>query len=170
MAIERSTRPIAKARLATLARRLLDASTLCAIATVSPGSRAHVNTAYFAWSDGFATSSGSRSRVRSIHATSAPARPSRSPSMTRTSRGASRTVESNCSAPHARWRAPPLATPSAPMRSVFPTTASRSSAPTVSTALPPGIASPRRRFCGVASISCAYRLRHTSPRAERRTR
>ena len=53
MAIERSTRPIAKARLATLARRLLDASTLCAIATVSPPSRAHVNTAYFAWSDRF---------------------------------------------------------------------------------------------------------------------
>jgi uncharacterized protein YhbP (UPF0306 family) len=53
MTIERSTRPIAKARLATLARRLLDASTLCATATVSPGSRAHVNTAYFAWSDRF---------------------------------------------------------------------------------------------------------------------
>jgi uncharacterized protein YhbP (UPF0306 family) len=53
MAIERSTRPIAKARLAMLARRLLDASTLCAIATVSPGGRAHVNTAYFARSDRF---------------------------------------------------------------------------------------------------------------------
>jgi nitroimidazol reductase NimA-like FMN-containing flavoprotein (pyridoxamine 5'-phosphate oxidase superfamily) len=33
-----------------MARRLLSASTLCAIATVSPGSRSHVNTAYFAWS------------------------------------------------------------------------------------------------------------------------
>ena len=33
-----------------MTRRLLDASTLCAISTVSPGSRAHVNTAYFAWS------------------------------------------------------------------------------------------------------------------------
>jgi uncharacterized protein YhbP (UPF0306 family) len=29
---------------------LLDSSTLCAIATVSPRGRAHVNTAYFAWS------------------------------------------------------------------------------------------------------------------------
>jgi uncharacterized protein YhbP (UPF0306 family) len=35
------------------ARRLLDASTLCAIATVSRRNRAHVNTAYFAWSDEF---------------------------------------------------------------------------------------------------------------------
>jgi uncharacterized protein YhbP (UPF0306 family) len=35
-----------------LACELLDASTLCAIATVS-GSRAHVNTAYFAWSSEF---------------------------------------------------------------------------------------------------------------------
>ncbi len=53
MAIERSLRPIGTVRLARLARGLLDASTLCAIATVSPGCRAHVNTAYFAWSDRF---------------------------------------------------------------------------------------------------------------------
>src|SRR5215218_302651 len=32
-----------------LAEELLEASTLCAIATVARGSRAHVNTAYFAW-------------------------------------------------------------------------------------------------------------------------
>jgi len=50
MTITRSTRPIAAARLDTLVRRLLSASTLCAIATVSPGNRPHVNTAYFAWS------------------------------------------------------------------------------------------------------------------------
>ena len=31
------------------ARRLLEASTLCAIATAAPNGRAHVNTAYFAW-------------------------------------------------------------------------------------------------------------------------
>ena len=36
-----------------MARRLLDESKLCAIATVSPGGRAHVNTAYFAWSTRF---------------------------------------------------------------------------------------------------------------------
>ncbi len=36
-----------------LAAELLDASPLCAIATVAPGSRAHVNTAYFAWSPDF---------------------------------------------------------------------------------------------------------------------
>lgn len=36
-------------RLRALTRSLLDASTLCAIATVSPSGRAHVNTAYFAW-------------------------------------------------------------------------------------------------------------------------
>ena len=49
--IERSKRPVAAARLAAVARELLDASTLCAIATVAAGGRAHVNTAYFAWSD-----------------------------------------------------------------------------------------------------------------------
>ena len=36
-----------------MTRRLLDESKLCAIATVSPGARAHVNTAYFAWSPTF---------------------------------------------------------------------------------------------------------------------
>jgi uncharacterized protein YhbP (UPF0306 family) len=39
--------------MATLVAELLDASALCAIATVAPGSRAHVNTAYFAWSPDF---------------------------------------------------------------------------------------------------------------------
>src|SRR5438105_3450867 len=50
MPIERSRRPVAAARISAAARRLLDASTLCAIATVSSGGRAHVNTAYFACS------------------------------------------------------------------------------------------------------------------------
>src|SRR5881398_2967452 len=40
-------------RLAAMTRRLLDQSKLCAIATVSPGARAHVNTAYFAWGPAF---------------------------------------------------------------------------------------------------------------------
>jgi uncharacterized protein YhbP (UPF0306 family) len=34
-----------------VARGLLDASTLCAIASVSPQGRAYVSTAYFAWSE-----------------------------------------------------------------------------------------------------------------------
>jgi uncharacterized protein YhbP (UPF0306 family) len=51
--IERSNRPVGVARIRTAAQRLLDASTLCAIATVSPRNRAHVNTAYFAWSRDF---------------------------------------------------------------------------------------------------------------------
>jgi uncharacterized protein YhbP (UPF0306 family) len=53
MAIERSKRPMAAARMTAIARELLEASTLCAIATVTPGGRAHVNTAYFAWSPQF---------------------------------------------------------------------------------------------------------------------
>jgi uncharacterized protein YhbP (UPF0306 family) len=53
MGIRRSGRRIATARLRTLASALLDASTLCAIATVGPRGRAHVNTAYFAWADDF---------------------------------------------------------------------------------------------------------------------
>jgi uncharacterized protein YhbP (UPF0306 family) len=53
MPIERSKRPIAAARIAATARELLDAATLCAIATVTPRGDAHVNTAYFAWSATF---------------------------------------------------------------------------------------------------------------------
>jgi len=49
VAIECSKRRVGATRIADLAHRLLDASTLCAIATVSPRGRAHVNTAYFAW-------------------------------------------------------------------------------------------------------------------------
>jgi uncharacterized protein YhbP (UPF0306 family) len=52
MGISRSGRRIGEARLRTLLESLLDASPLCAIATVA-GTRAHVNTAYFAWSDDF---------------------------------------------------------------------------------------------------------------------
>jgi len=48
MPIERSTRSFSGARLKSVACELLDASPLCAIATVSPRDRAHVNTAYFA--------------------------------------------------------------------------------------------------------------------------
>src|SRR5213594_4997635 len=53
MPIERSSKHPSNTRLAAIGRRLLDASTLCAIATVSPGGRAHVNTAYFAWGPTF---------------------------------------------------------------------------------------------------------------------
>jgi uncharacterized protein YhbP (UPF0306 family) len=53
MPIERSSKHPPSSRLTAIARRLLDASTLCAIATVSPGGRAHVNTAYFAWGPAF---------------------------------------------------------------------------------------------------------------------
>lgn len=53
MTIERSKRPLAAARIAATARRLLDVTTLCAIATVSNGGRVHINTAYFAWSRTF---------------------------------------------------------------------------------------------------------------------
>jgi uncharacterized protein YhbP (UPF0306 family) len=50
--ITRSRRPIGQARLQTVLRSLLEASPLCAIATVA-GARAHINTAYFAWSEDF---------------------------------------------------------------------------------------------------------------------
>jgi uncharacterized protein YhbP (UPF0306 family) len=49
MAIVRSNRRVAEARLRSIAGELLEASTLCAISTVATGGRAHVNTAYFAW-------------------------------------------------------------------------------------------------------------------------
>jgi uncharacterized protein YhbP (UPF0306 family) len=53
MGIRRSRRPIARVRLEGAARRLLDASTLCAISTLSSRSAAHVSTAYFAWDERF---------------------------------------------------------------------------------------------------------------------
>ena len=53
MPIERSSKHPPNSRLAVIAQRLLDASTLCAIATVSAGGRAHINTAYFAWGPAF---------------------------------------------------------------------------------------------------------------------
>lgn len=49
MAITSSKRRVGAARLRSLAEELLEASTLCAISTVGPRGRAHVNTAYFAW-------------------------------------------------------------------------------------------------------------------------
>jgi uncharacterized protein YhbP (UPF0306 family) len=51
MTIELSNRRVAPGRLVAEARSLLEASTLCAIATITSGGQAHVNTAYFAWSD-----------------------------------------------------------------------------------------------------------------------
>ena len=47
--ITRSRRRVSAARLRAVAEELLEASTLCAISTVSLGERAYVNTAYFAW-------------------------------------------------------------------------------------------------------------------------
>jgi uncharacterized protein YhbP (UPF0306 family) len=51
--IERSKRPVGARRIAAVAQRLLEASQLCAVATVSSDGRAYVNTAYFAWSPEF---------------------------------------------------------------------------------------------------------------------
>ena len=53
MAVRRTTKGPSQSRLVAMTRRLLNQSTLCAIATVAPGSRAYVNTAYFAWSATF---------------------------------------------------------------------------------------------------------------------
>ena len=53
MAIRQSRRPVGAARLVRTARGLLEASSLCAIATVDRSGRAYVNTAYFAWSRTF---------------------------------------------------------------------------------------------------------------------
>jgi uncharacterized protein len=53
MPVERGGERIAAVRLKAIARRLLSASTLCAISTVASDGRAHINTAYFAWSSAF---------------------------------------------------------------------------------------------------------------------
>jgi hypothetical protein len=49
VAIGRSGRRVGAARIRSSAEELLEASSLCAIATVGPNGRAYVNTAYFAW-------------------------------------------------------------------------------------------------------------------------
>jgi uncharacterized protein YhbP (UPF0306 family) len=51
--MRRSMRPVARLRIERAAFGLLNASTLCAISTVSPRTTAHVNTAYFAWNHQF---------------------------------------------------------------------------------------------------------------------
>ena len=53
MAIASSTRRVASSRIATLAADLLEASTLCAIATTDRRGRSYINTAYFAWTPQF---------------------------------------------------------------------------------------------------------------------
>jgi uncharacterized protein YhbP (UPF0306 family) len=51
--IRQSKRRFSSRRLAEVVRELLDASTLCALSTVSREGRAHVNAMYFAWDDVF---------------------------------------------------------------------------------------------------------------------
>lgn len=53
MPVQQVRNRVSPARLRSIARRLLNASTLCAIATVSADGRGHINTAYFAWSATF---------------------------------------------------------------------------------------------------------------------
>ena len=51
MTVERRSRRFSSATLERVARRLMNASPLCALATIAPGGRAHINHMYFAWSD-----------------------------------------------------------------------------------------------------------------------
>lgn len=51
--VERRARRFSSQTLVRVARRLMNASTLCALATVSPGGRAHINHMYFAWNERF---------------------------------------------------------------------------------------------------------------------
>jgi predicted pyridoxine 5'-phosphate oxidase superfamily flavin-nucleotide-binding protein len=51
--VERRARRFASAAIERSARQLLNASPLCALATVTPAGRAHINHMYFAWSDRF---------------------------------------------------------------------------------------------------------------------
>ena len=53
MTVERRARRFSSERLERVARRLMNASPLCSLATVTPGGRAHINHVYFAWNDAF---------------------------------------------------------------------------------------------------------------------
>jgi uncharacterized protein YhbP (UPF0306 family) len=56
MTVERRAKRWPAARLDTVARKLMNASTLCAIATVAPRQRAYISHVYFAWTDSFEVS------------------------------------------------------------------------------------------------------------------
>jgi hypothetical protein len=49
--VEQRSRRFSAARLEQVARRLMNTSSLCALATVTPAGRAHINHMYFAWND-----------------------------------------------------------------------------------------------------------------------
>jgi uncharacterized protein YhbP (UPF0306 family) len=49
--VVRRSRRFSSQKIERSARALMNASTLCSLATVSPGGRAHINHMYFAWSD-----------------------------------------------------------------------------------------------------------------------
>jgi uncharacterized protein YhbP (UPF0306 family) len=51
--VERRSRRFSSLKLESIARRLMNASNLCSLATVTPGGRAHINHMYFAWNDRF---------------------------------------------------------------------------------------------------------------------
>lgn len=53
MTIERRAKRWPAAGLEAVARKLMNASPLCALATVAPRNKAHINHMYFAWSSGF---------------------------------------------------------------------------------------------------------------------
>ena len=53
MTVERRAKRWSSAKLTSVARNLMNASPLCAIATVAPGSKAHISHVYFAWTDAF---------------------------------------------------------------------------------------------------------------------
>lgn len=51
MTVEGRARKFSSAQLERVAHRLMNASSICALATVSSGGRAHINHMYFAWND-----------------------------------------------------------------------------------------------------------------------
>ncbi len=51
--VERRSRRYSSAKLEQVARRLMSASPLCSLATVTPAGRAHINHMYFAWTERF---------------------------------------------------------------------------------------------------------------------
>jgi uncharacterized protein YhbP (UPF0306 family) len=51
--VERRSRRFSSVQLERVARRLMNASPLCSLATVTPRDRAHINHMYFAWDDNF---------------------------------------------------------------------------------------------------------------------
>src|SRR6476661_4797333 len=129
-------RPVARLRIERAAFGLLDASTLCAIVTAAPRTRAHLHTAYFVWTRDFEVfwlSDPAATHSRNIRAL----RARRSPSSTPIRSGENLTAAFSCLDRRIHSQQPRSRTQSPCTLRAFRGTRRLTSPPTGSTAFAP---------------------------------